>query len=131
MSAPPLVQVRDVEKTRRAEEEFYWRVIRELLERYIEPQGLDSGKVIKDVLWNTPGLWEDKLEAERRNPSRFVMDPKPYHTEADVRNAFRMIGAAREKLPPGGRKSRDRLVAVECAILHDQHGWTYSAFQCG
>jgi hypothetical protein len=125
MSVPPLAQVRDAEKAEVAQEEFYRRVIRELLERYIEPQGLNPGEVIRDVLRNTPGLWERLHEAEEQNPSRFVIDPKPYHTESDVRNAFQMIAAAREEPPRVGRGFRDALLAAECAILHDQCGWTY------
>jgi hypothetical protein len=57
----------------------------------------------------------------------------PYHdvilvdehtTQDDVRSALSMIAAARVR-PQQGRRQRDPLTAIECAVLHDSHGWTY------
>lgn len=121
--ALPIRQMRDPEKAERAQQEFYWRLIEYLTERYIEPQGLDIEDVLRDALKNTPGLWKGLQEANVQNPPRYLIDPKPWHTEEDVRNAFRMLAAAHTERPQLGRARRDPLIAAECAILKDRHGW--------
>ena len=123
MVAPPLVQeTRDAEKAARAQEEYYLRMIVYLFERYIEPQGLDFREVIADAFEKVP--WPDPAEWEHEEP-RWFIEVKPHHTEDDARNAFRMLAAAHAERPKIGRPRRDSLMAIEAAILHDRHDWTY------
>lgn len=124
MHTPPLVSVRDAEKAERAQEEFYHRFIESMYEMFIKPQGLDLDEVFDRVLHNTPGLWDGLQEAISLSTPRHLIDPKPYHTEEDVRSAARMLSAAHTERPAVGRSRRDPLEAAECAILKDHHKWS-------
>ena len=126
MVAPPIRWMRDPETAESAKAELYWGMIESLIERYIEPQGLNAEDVLQDVLHNTPGLLEGLRKAEAENVARPFIEVRPHHTEEDIRNAFRMIAATHEeRKTQAGRSPRDPLLAAECAILHYRYDWKY------
>jgi len=115
--------------------EWYWRrVLDHIGERYLEPQGVDVDDLLETVAWDIPGLREEHLERYRRYSERFYIEVDEYTTREDVEKAFHAVRAIK---PQKGAKPRlDRLVALQCAILHDRHNaaipenkrrrrWTY------
>jgi hypothetical protein len=80
-----------------------------------EDKAPEYGMVAPPITWVRDG----------DNPPRPVIDPKPWHTDKDVLNAFRIIQATHPDRPKSGRKRRDLLLDAESAILHDRYGWTY------
>ena len=77
----------------------------------------------------------ERQEANEPQPYIFVTDET---TEKDIKKAFRAIKASRRLRSSGGRPRRDRLVAVQCAVLYDRHrtidptdkrrrNWTYES----
>jgi hypothetical protein len=130
MQQSPIVYLRDAERAERATEALYLGAIEDLIEKYVKPAGHDPQKVLNDVLFDSPQALERrekwaKASSEDANPVRPYVDVRRHTTEQDVRGAWQMIRAGQERLAKDGRPRRGLLRDVECAILHDSHGWTY------
>ncbi len=125
MVAPPIKSLQDPEEVKRTEKWFYERLIQEIGERYLKPLGLDIQDMRRNVLKNTPGLWEEYHKRQQQNPPRECIIPDEFTTKEDVGHGFDIIAAMWQDRPSGHRFKRDPLIAVECAILHDRHEWTY------
>jgi hypothetical protein len=100
--------------------DWYWhRILSHIGEQYLEPQVVDVDALLENVILDIPGLEEEYREKAERYSKRYYIGVDDYTSFEDVKRAFHMI---REVQPhKDTRRSRDPLVAVQCAILHDQH----------
>jgi hypothetical protein len=117
---PAVREQRDWIKSADAERYYYHEIIREVAKRLHERHGIDLWPIINDVVRDLgPELrgglkeWE-----ERENPFRWFIDLETTASRDDVVKAWRF---ARSRSKPGGRPPMDKLVAVQCAILYDDH----------
>jgi len=94
-----------------------------ITQRHEQEPEKDVVELIREAL-SGPGLLTPVLEHHRKNPPRPFIEVKSWHTEDDIRNAFRMISDAQQRRPQRGRPKRDELRAVQCAIFADRYGWT-------
>ncbi len=127
----PIVQLPDPFKAR---DDAHWyrdAIIDEIGKRFIEPEGLDTSEVFQSVI----GIRRDdrgKLSSLGHEYAQRQLDnePRPYifvteeTTEEDVKKAFRSIKASRGYPMQGGTPRRDRLTAIQCAILYERHNST-------
>lgn len=124
MLAPPVERWPNPYSWASVHRRLYEDIIREIGERYLEPLGFDAGAIVRDVLSNTDvKLRLDRRLAEIARHDVIVVDESTSSDE--VRSAFRLITETQDVRPKQGAPSRDRLKAVQCAILHDRHDWTY------
>ncbi len=116
MVGAPVTTLLDLSKTG----DWYWqRVLAYVGERYLEPDGVDVGDLIENAIWQVPGLQEEHLERAERWSELFYVEVDEHTSLDDVKSAFKMI---RSRQRSRGKKSpRDRLIAVQCALLHDRH----------
>lgn len=61
------------------------------------------------------------------NTPKLYIEVNPWTTEHDVRNAFRLIRQTQPDQQKDGAPGRDRLAAVQCAVLYDRYNSTGSA----
>ena len=137
MATPPITALRETHKAELVEEWYWLRIIDEIGKRYLEPQGLDTREILHEVMVGTPALSREQAKLrEHEAPFRYYITVGEYTTEADVRRAFRLITATLPERPEKGAPRRDRLIAIQCAILYDRHNqpdpsdgrkwaWTY------
>ena len=101
--------------------DWYWRRILEYVgERYLEPQGVDLEYLLEDPVTHVPGLYEEYREKYERYSKRYYIEVDEYTSSEDVRNAFSTIIRSMQ-YPERLKPERDRLTAVQCAVLHDRH----------
>jgi hypothetical protein len=125
MAAPPVRTLTDPFKEMQTESWFWQRVISEVGSRHLKPLGLDIWDMVEDITRNDQELMDEYRARSHQNSPRQYIDVDESTTEADARRAFRQIRATQQTGPPTGRRSRDRLTCVQCALLHDEQGWTY------
>jgi len=123
MVAPPIENLRDQEELEKATNAHWWRVIDELGARHLEPLGLDVKAMVHSILQDQRIQAEKRKQADQNLPKPYIVVDE-FTTDADVRGARSMIAAVQGWDSKGGASRRDRLTAVECAILFDRHGWT-------
>jgi hypothetical protein len=123
MVAPPVRMLQDPFAEMQAESSFWQSAISRVAKRHLEPIGLDLWGMIKEAM--DLELLEEHDRRRRENPARVYIDVDEYTTEKDVVNAFRLIRATQPTKVVSGRRTRDRLMCVQCALLHDNFGWTY------
>ena len=116
MVDPPVRSLFALSKVR----DWYWhRILNHIGEKYLEPQGVEVGDFLVNALSYIPGLEEEYIEKFERYSKRYYIGVDDYTSLEDVKSAFHMI---REVQPhKGTTRSRDPLVAVQCAILYDRH----------
>lgn len=119
---PQVVQLRDWIKAADAE---LW-LQEKILQRLGERLNLDLRSMAADIVRNSPELREGYHElTEERNPFRYYIPVDEHTTAEGVEAARRAIQVAhRRKAPAGGRRPISPLVALQCAILHDDHNGT-------
>ena len=88
---------------------------------------LDPGEVLSDLERRSPGFINRYHRKVERDSSCFYIEVDERTTKDDVVKAHRMIREVQEGRTPRGAPERDRLIAVRCAILKDQHNWEYRA----
>jgi hypothetical protein len=125
MFAPPIVWLRDDDRLEKTTTEFYEGLVAALLEKYVHPQGVSSEDALESIHRERPELFEQLMQGIHDNDSRPYIDVKPHHTQKDIESAFRVLRARHSARPTPGPKNRDKLTAVQCAVLHDRHGWKY------
>jgi hypothetical protein len=137
MAMPPIATLRDAHKAESIESWYWQKIIDEIGERYLKPQGLDTKEILLKVMRDTPDLLRRREELRNREtPRRHYITVGAYTTEADVKRAFRLISATLTERPEKGAPKRDPLIAAQCAILYDRHNqpdptdgrkksWTY------
>jgi hypothetical protein len=116
MVDPPVRSLFALSKVR----DWYWhRILNYIGEKHLEPQGVDVDAFLDNALSYIPGLEEEYREKAERYSKRYYIGVDNYTSLEDVKSAFHMI---RKVQPPKGTKrSRDPLVAVQCALLYDRH----------
>jgi hypothetical protein len=122
MCLPPIVKLRNPYEVEEVAMWFLTQTVREFIERYIRPQGLDVEAVLHNVL-EASGLWEEYWDRMDQVSETYYILVDEYTTEEDLESARRMIRATQEP-NPGGRPPRDTLVALQCALLHDKYNYT-------
>ncbi len=101
--------------------DWYWlRIFEYVGERYLEPQGVDVEDLLEDPVAHVPGLYEEYIEKYERYSKRYYIEVDDHTSEEDVRSAFSMITRSVQRLK-GTKPPRNRLIAVQCAVLHDRH----------
>jgi hypothetical protein len=114
MVDPPIKTLADLMDVK----DWFWhRVLDHIGKRYLEPQGVDVEALLENVIWDVPGLREEHLERYRRYSKRFYIEVDEYTTREDVEMAFHAVRAIKPQ--KGAKPPRDRLVALQCALLHD------------
>jgi hypothetical protein len=106
-------------------ESSFWQSAISRADRRLKPLGIDLWAMVKEILFNDRELREERDRRRRENPARVYIDVDEYTTEKDVVNAFRLIRATQPTKVAQGRRTRDRLACVQCALLHDGLGWSY------
>lgn len=116
MVDPPIRSLADLMGAK----DWYWhRVLDHIGAKYLEPWGVDVQALLETVMWEVPGLYEEHLETYRRYSRRYYIEVAEHTTREDVEKAFHMIRSIEP--PKRNKPPRDRLTAVQCAILHGDH----------
>jgi hypothetical protein len=121
MNAPPIVWRCDSNELEATWMEFYEGLLGALLKKYVHPQGVTTEEAMRAIRNEEPELFERWRQRLYDNESRPFIDAQPYHTNEDVESALQVLRTRHERRPTTGRKKRDELTAVQCAILHDHH----------
>jgi hypothetical protein len=129
--APPIKYLQDPYKAQE-DARWYWeQIINDIGERFLKPLGLDVWAMAEAVKYRRPKPGEEFYGPADEYPNRVLQnEPRPYifvgeeTTEEDVRRAFRLLKRQRG-YSKRGRPPRDRLTAIQCAILVDRYGWSY------
>jgi hypothetical protein len=112
--------MRDGEDTEVAWLEVFNRFVTRIIEHYNNVPDVDIENVVREAM-RSPDFLAPVREGTKKNLARPFIEVKPWHTEDDIRNAFRMIRSAQKESPRRGRPKRDQLTAVQCAILADRY----------
>lgn len=100
---------------------FWKRVLDHIGERYLESQGMDVETLLEDVLLDVPGLREEHAEKYKQYSTRYYIEVDDFTTLDDVKSAHRMIRSVQKERPKPVKPPRDRLTAVQCALLYVRH----------
>jgi hypothetical protein len=119
-SALPIVWLRDADQVESATTEFYEGLLDALLEEYVYPQGVDREEALRGIQQEKPELFERLFRGLQDNKSHPYIDVKPYHRKKDIAAAYTLLQERHAALQPPGR-TRDALIALQCAILYDDH----------
>jgi hypothetical protein len=133
MVDPP---VRSLWELSRVGDWFWLRIVAHLDERYLKPLGMDLEDLLPAVMLDVPGLREEFLTKREQYSQRYYIEVDEHTNREDVLNALKMIDALGR--PKKTKPRRDRLVAVQCALLYDRHNernpedrrqwrWTYES----
>jgi len=125
MAASPVKVMHDAFEERRVAERAWSWIFEAVFELYLEPQGLARDDVLKEIHEARPEIRETRDQEWHDLRLRTYIEVGENTTWGDVTTGYKMIDEAREERPKTGRRKRDRLRCVQCAILHDRHGWTY------
>jgi hypothetical protein len=130
MVTPPIKMLPpDPIESEKIEETYWLLVIHELWRRHLKPAGMSKIHLhaeINDINQSLSGNPSPYIEgAKERNKPRPFIEVDEFTTEDDVVNAWRLIAATQEGRSKGGAPSRDRLLAVQCAVIKDNHNWTF------
>jgi len=131
-SVLPIERIPDPARLRDDTLWYYRTAIDEIGKRFLEPLGRDIWKMFNTVTgpplggekegrWLS-GEYHERVEDNKPRPYIFVEE---ITSRKDVEEAFRLIKASERYPTREGRPRRDRLVALQCAVFHDHHGWTY------
>lgn len=126
MTEAPIERLRDADRVEAAWQDYHETLIAKLGE-HLKPAGIDVGEAISDVLESNSAL-EDRLREklqEIEDDRLPYLRPDEYTTKDDVVHAFQLLARSQESRPKTGRGQRDRLIAVQYAVLHDEYGWTF------
>ena len=124
----PIRELRDPAEVAQTEWWLWGRVLDQMFQRHLAPRGLgweEWRAMVRDVLDNTPWLWEEYAEKVEQNPPRPYIEVLEDTRRKSVEKAFAAITATHRERPTLGIDPRDRLTTIEAAILHRKHGFTY------
>ena len=114
MLAPPIRTLRELR------EPEYWRCVAFVLIR----QHISSGHSLEDLFeyceQNAPELVEEYRRKAEQEEAQYYIEVDEHTTTEDIENASRMIRSVLGDVS-GGAPSRDKLVALQCALLYDRH----------
>ena len=119
---PSISNVANPEEAAEIERWFYKTVIERIGRRFLEPLGLNIWDMFEEV--EDDELINEYMDRIARTPTRPYIYVDEYTTEDDVREAFRTLRVlSQEPYVEVGKPPRDPLLAVQCAILADNHRW--------
>jgi hypothetical protein len=131
--APVLPIVRLQDPSRAIDDAHWYRdtIIDEIGKQFLKPRGLDIWEMYHAVIWSK-GDYEGEESSIGLEYAQRQLDnePRPYifvteeTTVEDVKEAFRAIKASQGQRGRRGRPSRDRLTAIQCAVLYDRYNST-------
>jgi hypothetical protein len=119
-NALPIVWLRDADRVETMLAELYQEVLEAILEKYVNPQGVTSEDAIRSIHEERLDLFERYWRGIRDNESHPYIDVRPYHRKNDIVSAYTMLRERHAAQQPPGR-TRDPLIALQCAILYDDH----------
>ncbi len=119
LSLPSVVELADPVEVEDVERWFRDKILHEIMERYIKPQGLDTKKVLDDAM-DATGLQDEYLNRKNQVSRSYYIVVDEFTSEEDVASARRAIRATQSR-NRGGRPRRDPLIAITCALLHDRY----------
>jgi len=125
MAASSVKRMHDPHEERQVYSRAWSLAFDTLFELYLKPMGFDLEEVWQEVHKARPEIRENRDLEWNDLRLRTYIEVDRNTTWDDVKFAFKMIDEARTERPKRGRPNRDRLRCVQCAILHDRHGWTY------
>jgi hypothetical protein len=123
MLKPPVKSLQELTQY----EDWRWDCILYSWGEVLRESFLDPGELLIDIERRCPGFINRYHRKVERDSSRFYIEVDERTTKDDVVKAHRMVRALQEGRTPRGAPERDRLIAVQCAILKDQHKWEYRA----
>jgi hypothetical protein len=94
-----------------------------IIQRHEQDPEKDVAELIREAFSTLDSL-TPVFEHHHKNPPKPFIEVQPWHTEEDIRNAFRLLRGAQQVTSRRGRPKRDELRAVQCAIFADRYGWT-------
>ena len=120
---PAVSNVADPEEAAEIERWFYRTVIERIGRRFLEPIGLSIWDMYDEVEDNE--LLGEYMDRIAHTPTRPYIYLDEHTTEDEIREAFRAFRVLSQEGTLEARKPpRDQLVAVQCAVLADNHRWT-------
>ncbi len=123
MFASPIVWRRDSNQVEATCIEYYEGLLTALLEKYVHPQGVTTEQAVGAIKEERPEVFERWEQRLHDNEPRPLIDVQPYHRQEDIESAHKVLSTRHETGPTTGRKKRDELTAVQCAVLHDRHNF--------
>lgn len=112
---------RMVTEEEKLEEVHFWllnSLLEELGRRYLEPAGIDVEEAVKDIM-ETTDLNEEYHRKKSTLRREWHIIAAEGVTADDANKTASMLPTVREARSPGGRASRNRLVALQCAMFCD------------
>jgi hypothetical protein len=125
IEAPPIEMVPDLDEIE-ALEQWFHRMVLNGLEKRLKSFGISSGQfreIYDDVL--DEGLWSEYHTRYLQIKAHPYIEIDEHTTKKDVERTFNAIRATQASGPPARKRPRDPVIAVDCAILHDDYGWKY------
>ena len=121
--SPSISNVADPEEAAEIERWFYETVIERIEQQFLEPLGLNIWDMFDEV--EDDELFDEYMHRIDCTSTRPYIYADEQTTEDDVREAFRALRVLFPEPNVEVRKPpRDQLLAVQCAILADNHRWT-------
>jgi hypothetical protein len=125
MVAPPVKTLRELTESEDWALDCLIYYHSEKLRALMEALGIVPHQLLTEFEKDDPEIRERYLRKVERDESRYFIEVDERMNMDDVHNAFLMIRAVQEERVSGGRPSRDRLTAVQCAVLYKNPNWTY------
>jgi hypothetical protein len=123
MESPPVKTLQDPITAEAIQRQFWNRVLAEVQERHLEPLGLHINDMVIEALEKCPEILDERRQQESLNEHRYYIEVDEDTSPQDVDRARQMIqGNFRKKR--GGKPPLDRLLALQCSILHDEYNET-------
>lgn len=125
MLAPPIETLygRGVEYLATAA--YYEALIGEIAKTHLEPLGLDIRHIRREIHFENPDILNLREATLAAFPLSHYISVDSETTDADVRNARRMIVATLPPTDPTATRARDDLLSVQLAIWHYECGLTH------
>lgn len=120
MLAPPIRFLYDTDDLLGWERGRHERLISALHTR-LEPKGIDLWEMVYDLEYFDVSIPGDPKDAPKPRP---YIKVTAHTTEADIRNAYKLLAAHEPQRPRAIKPRRDPLTAVQCAVWYDEHGWS-------
>jgi hypothetical protein len=134
MLAPPIRFLPDPERVIADERQRHDWVLGKLQEAIDRRPAEWRGEVdLAEMAASFEFVYESVQDEERRErfelprlPMQPYIEVGEHTTEADVRNAYRLMAAHRPAGPRATRPLRDELLCLQCAVWYDECGWSHA-----
>jgi len=123
MELPPVKTLRDPLTAEAIERQFWNRVFAEVQKRHLEPLGLHINEMVTEVLERCPEILDQRSHNQSLNEHRYYIEVDEHTSPQDVERVRQMI-QSNFRRNRGGKPPLDRLLALQCSILHDEYNVT-------